>query len=126
MPPIPIVIASIWLVSVGLYGLGRFAVEYLNSSQNPIQVSWFVLIMVLGLANVASVLLFFLQKPRAHLFYYGSLFLLFLSGMAFFIGFARSGHQAGAYTAQCLTAALIFTIAYLPYRARFTKRELSS
>ncbi len=122
MPPTSIVIASIWLAFGTLFGLAHFTVEYFNSSQNPIQTGWFVWITLLGLTNIVSVVFFFFQKPRAQIYYYGSLIFLFFSGTIFFVVFARSGQQAGAFAAQCLTGALIFTISFLPYRDRFTKK----
>jgi len=122
MPPASIIIASIWLAFATLIGLIRFIAEYLNSSQNPIQTVWFVWITLLGLANTASILAFFLQRPKAHIYYFSSLILLFISGTILFMVFTRSGQQAGAFAAQCFSGALIFTISFLPYRDRFAKK----
>jgi len=122
MPPSSIVIASIWLASVSLYGLFRFIAEYFSSSQNPFQTGWFAWIALLGLANISSIAIFFLQRPRAQIYYFGSLTLLFVSGTIFYAVLGRSGQQAGAFGAQCISAALIFMIAYLPYRDRFEKK----
>lgn len=126
MPPISIVIASFWLASGILLGLARLTAEFLNSSQNPMQIGWFVLIALLGLTNIVSVVFFFFQKPKAHIYYYGSLLLLFISGTVFFVLHAQSGQQVGTFAAQCFASALIFTIAYLPYRDRFTKEKTLS
>lgn len=122
MPPTSIVIASIWLVFGSAVGLIRFTAEFYRSSQNPTQIGWFVWITLLGVMNIASIITYFLQWPKAYVYYFFSLIFLFFSGMLFFVFFAQSGQQAGAFTAQCVTAALIFTISYLPYRDRFTKK----
>lgn len=88
------------------------------------QILWFITITVLTLLNIGALVFYFLRKPQAHLYYYGSLALLFVAGMTFLVLVARSGQQAGAFTAQCATAALIFTISFLPYREQFARKRV--